>query len=197
MKPLYVKRAAVAISALSYVAASLALFAQATPTTAPNVTYSATGTFASTPVAGQDIFKLAGNPFTINIVANEANVPATHGARWAKYTKLTMSGAVTSTLIPIPFAISSPNSSIELAMGNPAYNVFAMFTPINVLGKLIYIKTNLQMPAGTLTTPLIKPFAGPVTLGPSSGTVSYSDPSTGTATTLAIANGTLSALVSR
>jgi hypothetical protein len=107
-----------------------------------------------------------------------------------------MSGVVTSTLLPTPFAISSPNSSVELALGNPAYNVFAMFSPINVMGKLIYITTTLQMPTGTLTTALIKPFTDPVTLGPSSGTVTYSDPSTGSATTLTIAGGTLTTTVS-
>jgi hypothetical protein len=48
------------------------------------------------------------------------------------------------------------------------------------------------MPTGTLTTPLIKPFTGPVTLGPSSGTITYSDPSTRAATTLTIDSGTLS-----
>src|SRR6516164_11529325 len=99
MKHLYMK-AAVAFSALFSVAASFALFAQATAATAPNVTYSATGTFSATPVSGQDVFKLAGNPFTITIVANAATVPTSHGAKWAKYTNLTMSGAVTSGLFP-------------------------------------------------------------------------------------------------
>jgi hypothetical protein len=195
MKHLYMK-AAVVFSALFSVAASFAFSAQAAPATAPNVTYSATGTFSAAQVSGQDLFKLAGNPFTISVVANEATVPTSHGAKWAKYTKLTMSGAVTSGLFPTPFAISSSNSSIELAMGNPAYNIFAMFSPINVMGKLIYITTTLQMPTGTLTTALIKPFTGPVTLGPSSGNVTYSDPSTGDATTLTIASGTLSTSVS-
>ena len=77
-------------------------------------------------------------------------------------------------------------------MGNPSYDVFALFSPITVLGKPIYITTVLQMPTGTLTTPLIKPFTAPVTLSPSSGTVTYTDPSTGDATTLTIASGSLS-----
>jgi hypothetical protein len=53
------------------------------------------------------------------------------------------------------------------------------------------------MPTGTLTTPLIKPFTSPVTLGLSSGSVTYSDPSTLAATTLTIANGTLTTTMSR
>jgi hypothetical protein len=106
-----------------------------------------------------------------------------------------MSGAVISALFPTPFALSSSVTSIELAMGNPAYNVFAMFSPVNVLGKPIYITTVLHMPTGTLTTPLIKPFTAPVTLSPSSGTVVYSDPTTLAATTLTIDSGTLSTAV--
>jgi hypothetical protein len=49
----------------------------ATPDTAPNVTYIATGTFSSPAVSGEDTLKLAGEPFTIDIIANAASVPHT------------------------------------------------------------------------------------------------------------------------
>jgi hypothetical protein len=199
MKPMSIKSAAVAFTALLCIAASFALISQsvaATPSTAPNVTYSATGTFTTPQVSGADNFKLAGQAFTISLVANEATVPTSHGARWAKYTKLSMSGAVNSGLFPTPFAISSSACSLELATGNPSYDVFALFAPINVLGKPIYLTTALQLPTGTMTNALIKPFNAPATLGPTSGSVTYSDPSTGAATVLTIASGTLSTTVS-
>jgi len=196
MKSMYVNKAVVAFAALLCVATSLVLFAQSTPAKAPNVTYTATGTFATPPVSGVDVFKLAGQDFTISIVANEATVPTTHGAQWAKYTKLGMSGTVVSALFPTPFAISSSNSAIELATGNPSYNVFAMFSPITVLGQAVYITAVLQMPTGTMIKPLIGPFTAPVTLGPTSGTVTYLSPGTGSSTVLNIASGTLSTAVS-
>ena len=168
------------------------------PAAAPNVTYTATGTFSGPQVSGQDQFKLAGQDFSISVVANEAAVPASHGGNWAKYTQLKMLGTVNSGLFPTPFAISSSYTALELATGNPAYNVFAMFAPINVMGKAIYISTVLQMPVGTIVKGknLIVPFTAPVTLSPSSGTVVYSDPATGASTVLTIASGTLSTTVS-
>ena len=141
MKLISVKSAAGVSSVVLCVAASLALFAQDTPAKAPDVEYTATGTFSTPQVSGQDVFQLAGNAFAMSVVANAATVPTTHGAKWATYTKLTMSGAVSSALFPTPFAISSSNTSIELAMGNPSYDVFALFSPITVLGKPIYITT--------------------------------------------------------
>jgi hypothetical protein len=196
MKSMYVNKAVVAFAALLCVATSLVLFAQSKPAKAPNVTYTATGTFVTPQVSGQDEFKLAGQNFTLSIVANEATVPTTHGAQWAKYTKLSMSGTVSSGIWPTPIAISSSNSAIELATGNPAYNVFAMFFPITEIGQTFYITAVLQMPTGTMTKPLIGPFTAPVTLGPTSGSVTYLSPSTGTSTVLNIASGTLSSTVS-
>jgi hypothetical protein len=47
------------------------------PDSAPNVTYTATGTFTNPQVSGDDTLKLAGEPFTINIVAPANSVPVT------------------------------------------------------------------------------------------------------------------------
>jgi len=171
----------------------------ASPDTAPNVTYTASGTFASPQISGADVFKLAGQAFSISIVANAAAVPSSHGAQWAKFTSLPMTGTIDSGLTPTPYAIHSNMTSIELATGNPAYDVFVMFAPVSVLDTPIYVTANLQMPPGTLTKPLNHPFAsvslGPCKLpqppGPCVDTVIYADPATGASTTLGIASGTL------
>jgi len=69
---------------------------------------------------------------------------------------------------------------------------FDLFAPDNLT-----IRAIVAMPAGTITTPAIRPFAAPVTLTPPDR-VTYACPAcpppyTGNSTTLAIAGGTLSA----
>jgi uncharacterized protein (TIGR03437 family) len=179
----------IAAAALVCLAAAEKKLAAANPDTAPNVTYTATGTFSITPVSGADLFKLAGEPFSIKIVVNAALAPTSHGPSWAKYTKLRMTGTVGSGLEPTPVTISSGQTSIELATGNPSYDLFEMFAPVNVVGVQINVTAAIQMPFGTISKPQIHPFAA-VTLG-TQDTVVYTDPATGASTTLSIASGTL------
>src|SRR5580704_12955194 len=82
-----------AAAAMSCLTVSEKLVA-ADPNTAPNVTYTATGAFASPAISGADVFKLAGQQFTISIVANAATVPTSNGAQWARFTSLPMSGTI-------------------------------------------------------------------------------------------------------
>lgn len=158
---------------------------------APNVTYTAAGTF-STVVSGNDLFQLQGQPFNINVVANEALVAKTHGAQWADYTVLSMTGTVQSGLLPTPISIANSSTSIELAVGNPSYNVFLLYSPVKVVGITLTIIATLHLPAGTLTNDHILPFAT-ATLTPANATMSYSD---GTTTTVLGIKGTLSAKAS-
>jgi len=160
---------------------------------APTVTYTATGTFAIPATSGGDLFQMAGQPFSISVVASAATVPTKNGAQWASYSKLKMAGTVTSGLEPTPLVISSGLTSIELATGNPKYDVFEMFAPVSVIGIQINVLANVQMPPGTIAKALIHPFA-PISLGPPD-TVTYSDPTTGNSTTLAIGSGTLVATI--
>lgn len=157
--------------------------------TAPNVVYTATGVFATPPVSGNDLFKLAGNAYTLSVTANAATVPTTHGQQWAKYTKLKMTGSVQSGLLPTPTSISNNATNIQLAFGNPSYDVYGLFTPVVVVGITLQVVATIHMPPGTITTALIHPFTAPVTLTPAIGTMSYSD---GTNTTVLGLNGTLS-----
>ncbi len=160
--------------------------------TAPNVIYSATGTFASPPVSGNDLLGLAGQPFSISVVANAASVPKSHGANWALYAGLTMKGTVQSATFG-SFPIQNRSTSIELATGNPSYDLFTMGTPVNVIGILISVKARITMPTGTIANALIHPFSAPVTLTPANATLTYSD--TTASTTLAMASGTLNAVL--
>src|ERR1700722_710274 len=188
------KMQAVAVAAAGgfCLSASEKLVAQS-EATAPKVTYTATGIFAPPPASGADLFQLQDEPFTISVVASAATVPTAHGAHWASYNKLKRRGTVTSGLEPTPLSISSGLTSIELATGNPSYDVFEMFAPVSVIGIQINVLATLQMPAGTIANALIHPFAQ-ISLGPPD-TMTYTNPTNGASTTLGIASGTLVATI--
>jgi hypothetical protein len=180
------------------IAAAATLLAAAAPLAATNVTYTATGTFASTVVSGSDTFKLANQPFSISIVAAEGTVPVKSGKTYAEYNKLKMTGTVQSGLLPTPTTLSSGATSMELAYGNPSYDVFAMFAPLKILNIQFNITAVIHAPKGTVTTSAIAPFSGPVTLTSSTTTVTYAYTTNGVtnSTTLTIASGTLSTTTS-
>jgi uncharacterized protein (TIGR03437 family) len=159
---------------------------------APNVVYTASGTFSSPPISGSDLFRLQGEPFSITIVANEAMVPKNHGPQWALYSTLKMMGTVQSALLPTPTSISSNRTSILLVAGNPSQDLFTLNSPVRVIGITLTVTANMVMPKGTLTNDRVLPFTAPDTLTPATATVTYSD---GTNTTTLGINGTLSAAV--
>jgi hypothetical protein len=179
--------------AVACLAASATILAQSPATKLPNITYTATGTFSSPQVSGNDLFKLAGEPFSINVVANEADTPHQHTKGWADYTGLRMKGKVTSALIPqSPFTIESAHTFIVLALGNPSFDIFELSAPVIVVKQKVTISAKLDLPRGTFGKGWINfPFTAAATLDPSSGTVTYSDGTN--ATTLTIASGTLNA----
>ena len=180
---------------------SVALLATATgclaaasesPAAAPNVIYTASGTFSSPPISGSDLFQLQGEPFSISVVANEALVSKNHGPQWAIYNALKMTGTVQSRLLPTPINISNSGTSILLAVGNPTQDTFMLGSPVRVIGITLTVTASILMPKGTLTNDHILPFNAPVTLTPAIATMTYTDgPNT---TTLGI-NGTLTAAV--
>jgi len=159
------------------------------PAAAPNVTYTASGTFGS-PKSGSDLFQLQGQPFSISVIANEADVSKNHGPQWASYTALKMTGTVQSGLLPTPLAISNSSTAIELAVGNPSYDVFVLYSPVKVIGITLTIIATLDLPKAALTNDHILPFAA-VAL-PKTATMSYSD---GTNTTVMSLTGSLVAKV--
>jgi hypothetical protein len=172
-------------------AAALSCLAAANrPATAPNVTYTASGTFDSTPISGSDLFRLAGQPFTISVVASESAVAKSHGAQWALYSGLSMTGQVSSRLLPTPITISNHSTNIVLADGNPNQDVFMLGTPVKILGMTITVTANIAMPEGTVSNDHILPFSAAVPLTPTVATMTYSD---GTNSTTLGINGTINA----
>ncbi len=160
---------------------------------APNVTFTASGTFAATPLSGNDTLKLANEPFTISVIANAAAVPVNHGPNWAVFSPLKMTGTVHSGLLgPTPVAIASLASSIEQLVG-PSFDEFVFGIPVKIVGINLTIRATILAPPGTIPNQLIHIF-NPVSLSPGTATVVYSDGYN--QTSLAIASGTLSATVS-
>jgi hypothetical protein len=158
---------------------------------APNVLYNANGVFSSPQVNGTDEFKLAGEPFNITVTANAATPPTKYGAQWAEFTNLKATGTVHSGLVPTPFSFSTTMTNLELAVGNPMYDVCFIGAPIKVIGLTVNLLANIKMPPGTITKPLIHPFSAAVNLSPANTQVVYS--AAGSNTTLTIASGTLNA----
>jgi len=178
--------AAVKVLALSVLAVSLLSAA------APNVTYTASGNFSAVPTSGSDTLKLAGEPFSISIVANAASVPKQYGPNWAIYTPLRMTGTVHSGLLgPTPVAIASDAASIALLWG-PDYDLFVAGFPVRVVGIALTIRATITMPPGTIINQLIHPFA-PVALDTTNSVVTYSDGAD--TTTLTVDSGTLVATI--
>jgi hypothetical protein len=160
--------------------------------TSPIITYTASGTFASTPTSGSDTLKLAGEPFSVTVVAPASSNPYEHGPNWAAFDKLKLTGTVHSGLLgATPVTIDSSQASIIQAFDPNQYDLFTMEAPINVVGIALTIKAVIVMPFGTFSNPLLHPFATPITLAPANATLTYSD-STAT-TVLAIQTGTLAA----
>jgi hypothetical protein len=187
MKSFYVRRMlsmSIATAAIGCLASSGNLFAAA-----QNVTYTASGIFG-TVKSGADLFKLQGQPFSISVVASEAAVAKSHGPAWAGYAALKMTGTVQSGLLPTPIAISNSSTSIELATGNPSYDVFELYSPVKVIGLTLTITANIDLPKTAMTNDHILPFAS-VAL-PAGATMSYSDT---TNTTVLYLTGSLVATV--
>jgi hypothetical protein len=126
------------------------LFAQDdTSVKLPNVTYTASGTFSGTVVSGADLYRLAGEPFKINIVANEATKPDKTGKGWAAFSDLKMKGAVTSNLDPnSPFTIESAHAFMVQGLG-ATHDVFQLTAPVVVLKQKVTISAKFTLPQGT------------------------------------------------
>jgi uncharacterized protein (TIGR03437 family) len=161
--------------------------------TAPIITYTASGTFASTATSGADTLKLAGEPFSVTIAASAASEPSQHGSNWAAFNKLKMTGTVHSGLLgATPVTIASAQASIIQAIDPGKYDSFTMEAPVNVVGISLIIKAVVIMPFGTIGKPLLSPFKA-VTLAAANATVTYADGSNDTV--LAIQTGALSATI--
>jgi hypothetical protein len=166
------------------------------PDSAPNVLFTASGTFATPQLSGNDLYELAGQSFSVTVVANSATAPNSHGKGWADYTHLRLKGEVHSGLDPSAIPLNSTYTFLVLALGNPDYQLCEIEAPVIVIRQRITLKAVIQMPTGTLGKGwLIHPFNNPVNLTPSTTLVTYTGQVNGepSSTTLAIQSGTLNA----
>jgi len=152
------------------------------------ITFTAQGTFATPQVSGNDTLLLAGQPFQIKIVADASLTPSKHGRNWAAFSPLKMSGTINSGLLPgQPVKIGSSKAVIAQVVG-ASEDVFQAGFPVKVIGIDLQAIANITLPGGTLSTPLIRPFAS-VALDPTNATVTYSNATA--STVLAVQTGTL------
>ena len=149
----------------------------------PTVTYTAAGTFDIAVISGADSFRLAGEPFTISVAANDSQLSKFHGPTYADYGPLSMLGTIYSRLIPTPVPIQNKMTFILMTYGNPTYDLFELGSQVRILSLSLKITAVITLPKGTLTTVRNHAF-GPVTLTPAMATMTYSDGSD--ATTLGI-----------
>jgi len=160
---------------------------------APVITYTAAGTFASTPTSGSDTLKLAGEPFSVSISVSSATAPYQHGSNWAAFNKLKLTGVVHSGLLgPTPVNIASSEASIIQAINPGQYDMFTMEAPVKVVGISLTIKAPITLPSGTIPNQLLHPFSS-VALIPTNASMTYADGAS--STTLGIQTGTLAGTV--
>jgi len=171
------------------------LAASTQPATAPDVIYTAQGTFASPQLSGADLFQLAGESFKIYVTANMADAPHATGTGWAAYTDLKLQGLVGTGLDPSPVPIASSYTFMALAIGT-ANDALELAAPVTVIKSKVTMRATIKMPLNTfLKGWRIYPFGSKVTLAPATATASYAN---GTdTTTLAIASGSLTATLKK
>jgi len=173
---------------------SLACLAPATAAAAPNVLYTASGTFATTIVSGSDLLKLAGQPFSIGILANESLKPTTHTKTSATYTNVDLMGTLQSGLAPgtaIPISSAGATLTLQIGTAGGPDQASVQFT-VAALGATETISGMVSMPPGTLTTLAIRPFTAPVAFTGTNGSATYTcNIGCTTPTTLAIASGSV------
>ena len=189
------------IQSTALASAVLCCFAAALPGAAPNVHYAAAGVFATPAVSGKDIFGIAGQPFALSFVLNEATEPAIHSETMAEYTNVTVKLTVKSGTTGLTTTYAVLHVSVFLVVGAPGKpDWVALAIPFDVYHTEfdLTIAAKVRMPAGTITTTAIGPFTAAVSLTAGDGTVTYACPAcappfTGNSTSLAFAEGALTA----
>jgi hypothetical protein len=138
------------------------------------VTYTASGSFGPNVIQGSDAFKLAGEPFSITLVACESKQPAKSGPTDSIYTGIQLTGTVQSSLITQPYTIKATAVTFVLIEPAKGADLVEMEGNLTVFGSLIYIHGTVALPAGTLTSTKIAPFTSPVSIVTASSVFSYS-----------------------
>jgi uncharacterized protein (TIGR03437 family) len=142
----------------------------------PIVTYQATGRFGANPISGRDVFKLAGQPFTIYLYACESLQPSQTGSDYAVYSGVELRGVVKSGLIQAPYTIRPAAMTFVLVQPPSGPDLIQLDGNLTVFGSLIFIRGSIAVPAGTLTSTSIAPFTKVSIVTTNSG-FSYAYPS--------------------
>lgn len=164
----------------------------------PQVTYTATGTFATPPLRGMDGYELAGEPFTITVVVSEGTKPIRHSETSATYN---VAGTVVFTSLVdggFPHTYVFNGGELSLVVGAAGQPDLVQITfPFTITVYTVTFTGRVRMPNGTITTRAIRPFTAPVTLARGDAGMTYTCTAGAcgpyTSTTLAISSGTLTA----
>jgi hypothetical protein len=122
------------------------------------IAYQASGEFGPNPISGQDTLKLAGEPFSITLYACETLTPTKVGSDYSEYYPIEMKGQVKSSLLVQPYQISAKTAFI-LQVPPTGLDAAELQGDVTVEGRTIFIKGDLSLPSGTLTSRSIAPFS--------------------------------------
>ena len=123
------------------------------------IAYQASGQFGPNVISGADTLKLAGEPFSITLYACESLKPTKSGPTYAAYYPIELTGQVKSSLLVQPYPIKPTPVVFTLTVPTTGLASVALQGPITISGGTINIKGSLALPAGTLTSLNIAPFA--------------------------------------
>jgi len=147
---------AIAAAVISGFAASQNLVAASCSGTV--IAYSTVGQFGSTPVSGQDLLQLAGEPFELTVSACNTMKPRKTGTGYAQYSPVAMTGVVQSRILGVPTKIRSAAALVVSVSGSS--NSISVIAPVTIEpGVTVNIHGILALPAGTLTSTSIAPFS--------------------------------------
>jgi hypothetical protein len=165
---------AIAAAVVSGFAASENLVAKPSCST-QGVTYTASGSFGSNKIAGQDSFKLAGEPFSITMVACESKQPSKTGPDDSIYSGIEFTGTVQSSLITTPYKIQPTAMTFVLVKPPAGPDLVEVEGNLTVFGSTLFIHGSIALPAGTLTSTTIAPYSE-VSIVTASSAFTYSYP---------------------
>jgi hypothetical protein len=139
------------------------------------VTYTASGSFGSNKIAGLDTFKLAGEPFSITMLACESKQPSSTGPDDSIYSGVEFTGTVQSSLITTPFKMPPTPMTFVLVKPPAGPDLVEVEGNLTVFGSTLFIHGSIALPAGTLASTKIAPFSG-VSIVTASSAFTYSYP---------------------
>jgi len=138
------------------------------------IQYQASGQFGANVISGDDKLKLAGEPFSISLFACESSKPTKTGSDYSEYYPIELEGQVKSALLVTPYQIKPTPVAFILVEPTTGVDAAEMEGPITIEGSTITIKGDLSLPAGTLTSQSIAPFAS-VTIDTAKSVFTYSE----------------------